>query len=709
MVVLAVSAAGQTSVQLLIKDKESNQPVAGATVAYGETKQTADEKGVAALSGLAEGKHTVRVSFPGYEEQSVELNIPFKGPLPVVVLMTINNEVGAVVIRSTRSGREIENEPTRVEAIDEEEIDEKINMRPANVAMILHESTGIQVQQTSAVSATQTLRIQGLDGRYTQVLKDGFPSYGGFSGSLSILEIPPLDLKQVEIIKGPSAIFYGGGAIAGVVNFISKEPEERPVTALIFNQTSAFGTDASIFTSQQLSRVGYTILASANLQKEFDPDDDDFTELPRTRSISLNPRLFFENGNFRFTFGNSFGFQRRIGGDVLALSKHPQTDHTYFEKNRSIRNVTTASFEYEMAAGRKLSIRQAIAYFDRQIETPQYRFGGDQINSFTEATLFYPVKGHGLVFGTSITADRFREASSDLSGPPRNESNATLGFYAQDTFDLSSKLAVELGARVETARRYGTFFLPRVSLLYRWSEHFSTRVGAGAGYKTPTIFTEQAEERLFRNVRPLDSGLKAERSGGGTFDLNYSRTFGEASVSVNQMFFYTHISDPLVLTNVSKSGFAIRNADTPVISRGFETNAKIGYRLLKIFLGYTFTDAKAGYLPGDRSLTLLARNKINSALVLESHQNFKAGIEAYFTGRQTLTDRTRTSSFTEMGIFGEKTFGKFTLFVNAENITDVRQGRYAPVVNPPHDDPTFAEVWTHLEGRIFNGGIKIRF
>ena len=120
----------------------------------------------------------------------------------------------AVTIESTRTGREIEAEPTRVEAIDEEEIDEKISMRPANVSMVLHESTGINVQVTSATSNTQSVRIQGVDGRYTQILKDGFPAYGGFSGATSILEIPPLDLKQVEVIKGPSATFFGQGAIA---------------------------------------------------------------------------------------------------------------------------------------------------------------------------------------------------------------------------------------------------------------------------------------------------------------------------------------------------------------------------------------------------------------------------------------------------------------------------------------------------------------
>ena len=95
--------------------------------------------------------------------------------------------------------------------------------------------------------------------------------------------------------------------------------------------------------------------------------------------------------------------------------------------------------------------------------------------------------------------------------------------------------------------------------------------------------------------------------------------------------------------------------------------------------------------------------------MLEKHENFKAGLEAHHTGSQTLDDRSRTRSYTLVGIFGEKTFGKFSLFVNAENITDVRQGKFSPVVLPPFTDPTFAEVYAPLEGRVFNGGIKVRF
>jgi outer membrane receptor for ferrienterochelin and colicins len=126
------------------------------------------------------------------------------------------------VVSATRSSRTIANIPTRVEVISGEELDEKSNMKPGDIRMVLAESTGIQTQQTSATSGNSSIRIQGLDGKYTQIIRDGFPLYSGFSGGLGLLQVAPLDLKQVEVIKGSSSTLYGGGAIAGLVNLVSK-------------------------------------------------------------------------------------------------------------------------------------------------------------------------------------------------------------------------------------------------------------------------------------------------------------------------------------------------------------------------------------------------------------------------------------------------------------------------------------------------------
>ena len=93
--------------------------------------------------------------------------------------------------------------------------------------MLLNEMTGIHIQQTSATSFNSDIRIHGLKGKYTQLLRDGMPLYGGFSSGLGLLQVAPLDLHQVEIIKGSNSTLYGGGAIAGLVNLVTKKPKEE--------------------------------------------------------------------------------------------------------------------------------------------------------------------------------------------------------------------------------------------------------------------------------------------------------------------------------------------------------------------------------------------------------------------------------------------------------------------------------------------------
>lgn len=706
-----VFAQDRNSLKLRVQNKDTKENVADAAVTLKNTEITTktNAEGYAELKNIANGEQTIEIFSPGFETVEIKLTFPLTDLAERTVLLETHNEMGEVTITSTRTGREIDAEPSRVEAIDEEEIDEKINMRPANVSMVLHESTGIQVTQTSATSNTQSVRIQGLDGRYTQILKDGFPAFGGFSGSLSILEIPPLDLKQVEVIKGPAATLFGGDAIAGVVNFVTKDPSEKPVTTLIFNQTSALGTDFSVFNSQKFDRFGYTLLGSANYQRQYDVDGDDFTELPNIKSFAFSPKLlFYIDKKTTLTVGNSTSYQDRKGGDTFVLSGNETAFHQYFEQNKTFRNITTFNLNRDFDSGGRLFVKQSLAFFNRDLTTQNYAFKGSQFNSFTDISYAKAYGKHAVVFGGSAVYDQFREKTPNIL-VPRNETRTYVGAFIQDTVDLTEKFSVEAGFRLDHAKDYGTFALPRISVLYKFSEHLTSRVGFGLGYKTPTMFTEDAEELLFRSVAPVGNTLKAERSKGGTFDINYRNTVGEKfSYSINQMFFYTDITDPIILRPDMGGIYRFSNAGSSVISKGFETNARLGYDIAKLFFGYTFTNAKAGYLTGDQTLTLLPKHKINSSLVFEKHESFKTGVEFYYGSQQTLDDRSLTRSTAEVGVFGEKTFGKFSLFINAENLTDVRQGRYGLVVFPPHQNPTFAELYTHTEGRIFNGGIKIR-
>ena len=192
-------ASAQNKIDFQVRDKENGEPLIGATISLGNgLGSVTNVEGRAVLENLADGEYTVIITYVGYQDSKTNLSVPNDYGI-ILIELTEGEELEEVLVTSTRSSRMIDDIPTRVEVISSEELVEKSAMKSSNIAMLLRESTGILMQQTSASSANQSIRIQGLDGRHTQILKDGFQLYGGFASGLSIMQIPPLDLKQVEV------------------------------------------------------------------------------------------------------------------------------------------------------------------------------------------------------------------------------------------------------------------------------------------------------------------------------------------------------------------------------------------------------------------------------------------------------------------------------------------------------------------------------
>ncbi len=712
---LGIACSGKTQQTIYITVIGGNRtPVAASIFIQGTQKVfLTDTSGNAAILFAANGNYTLKITSSGYENTEAKIEIPYFSDTLEVALEAGEHEIEEVVVQSTRTSRTIDNVPTRVETIALEEIDEKTNMRPANVAMILHESTGIQVQQTSATSGNASIRIQGLDGRYTQLLKDGFPNFGNFSGGLSVLEIPPLDLKQVEIIKGPASPLYGGGAIAGVINFISRTPGLKPVYNFILNQSNIGQSNIGGFSSGRGKGIGYTMLALYNRSSPYDVDNDDFTEVPKSSEFTLHPKLFiYPSEKLTITIGNSFTSADRKGGDIEVIKNNVNAEHQYFEKNKTLRNISSFELNKKTGGNNHFIVKQSFSIFDRTINIPAYTFAGIDHISYSDISYVSNGSKHAFVLGGNFIYNRFNE--NGISN--RDNTTGTGGLYGQHTWDASDAIKLESGLRVDAVKYSNSlyqntevFVLPRISLLAKFNAKWSSRIGGGMGYKSPTLFTEATEAIQYQNVAQLNNA-RSERSYGGTADVNFRTNItSDLSFTFNHMFFYTWINDPLVLEAYAPASYRFINAAKSVQSAGFETNAKFIFKKdFKLFLGYTFTDTKAGYLPGNQFLPLVPRHKLNTALIYEKEDMIKIGLEGYFTGKQYLSSGTTTPAYSEFGFMIEKLFEKFSLFINLENFTDTRQSRYKSVVNGSHLQPSFDEIWTHTEGFVANGGIKIR-
>ena len=704
-----ITFAQTSDISISVSDAETNEPLLGATVYFEELEKGAvtDFDGIATFTEIPNGNHIIKISYIGFKTIETTIDVGTKKEF-AFKLESGGNELDEVVIQSSRSTRTVRKIPTRIEFIGAEELGEKAVMNPTNISMVLRESTGIQMQQTSLSSANTNIRIQGLDGRYTQLLRDGFPLYGGFSSGLSILQIPPLDLKQFEIIKGSSSTLYGGGAIGGLINMVSKTPDEEPTLDIMLTQTQALGSTANVFYSKRNEKFGVSLYGSGHYQKAYDPEDDGFSNLPQTTSISFNPKFFYyPSEKTTFWFGLNGTYDDRIGGDITKIESGANGIHQYTEENLSKRLSSQAVYETQLDSVSSLNIKNSISFFDRKLTIPDFVFDGKQTNTFTEINYQKSANKTDWIFGANLYTSAFDENNNVTL--QRDQTDITFGAFVNNIYDISDNWILETGLRADYNTDFGFFPLPRVSLLYKNDSGFSSRIGGGLGYKIPDIFTEEAEFINFRNVLGIDkSSLNAERSYGVNLDFNYqTRLFETVGFSINQLFYVTAINDALLLNSTDNGFFQFENATDEILSKGAETNIKFTYKDFRWFLNYALIDTRLNYLAGNPQKPLTAKHNAGSVLMYES-EKWRIGYETFYTGKQFLSNGTETTDFITMGFVAMRNFKWGTTFVNFENFTDRRQSRFSPLVLPPHDNPEFPEIYAPTDGFIFSVGVIIK-
>lgn len=710
---MATYVQAQNQITAIVRDQDNQELLAGATALIKETGQgkATDASGEVTLDNIPDGQATIIFQFVGYEAEKVALQFPGDhGKTLEIMLEPHKEELEEVTVTSTRSSRTIADLPTRVETIAGEELDEKANMKPGDIRMLLNESTGIRTQQTSATSANSSIRIQGLEGRYTQLLKDGFPLYSGFSGGLSIMQIPPLDLRQVEVIKGSSSTLYGGGAIAGLINLISRRPQEERVLDFMVNLTSAGGLDLSGFYSKKWSKVGLTVFGARNANAAYDPADIGLTAIPEFERYTFNPKLYwYPTEATEISLGVNLSAEDRLGGDVDYIENPEESSDRYFERNDTRRATSQFSLAHRFNENASLIIKNSFNVFNRSIEVPAYQFTGNQLASFSEINYHVSLDKLEWIAGMNLWTDQFKETNPDALA--RDQSQTIAGGFLQSTYQFSDQLAVETGLRGDYVADYGFMLLPRFSALYKFSSKLTSRIGGGLGYKAPSIFTEEAEERQFQQVLPITyQATTLERSIGGNWDINYRTGLfnDELSLSVNHMFFLTRLNNPLIINQSSQGFYYFDNADGFVLSRGMETNLKLGYKHFKLFVGYTFADVKQHLGDVVNRMPLTAPHRLNNVLIYEVHEKWRIGLEGYYYSQQQLSDGTTGKPYWICGLMMEKVFQSFSLFLNFENFLDARQTKFDTIYTGPVTDPEFRDIYAPVDGFVVNGGIKLK-
>lgn len=615
-------------------------------------------------------------------------------------------EAEEIVVQATRSGRTVDDEAIRVDVIEREEIEEKVLMTPGNVSMLVAETPGVRVQVTSPSLGFSNVRVQGMDGRYTQLLADGLPLYGGQASSAGLLQIPPTDLGQVEIVKGAASALYGASALGGVINFVSRRPAEAPEVEALLNLTSRGGQDLTGYAAMPAgATLGLSLTGGFHRQTANDLDGDGWADMPGYRRWTVRPRLFVEiadGAKLLLTAGAAS--EDRTGGTLPGRTA--PDGQKFVEALDTTRLDAGLVGEVPIAELTTLYVRGSIM---RQEHRHQF---GDVIEDDRHETGFVEValSGRGgsidWLAGVAIQHDGYH--SEQFSG--FDYDFTVPGLFLQAEGDPTEDLTLSASARLDRHSEYGNYLSPRVSALYK-PGRWTIRASWGRGFFAPTPFVDQIEGTGLSRLDPID-GLKAERAQTASFEVGYRRGGFTASAT----FFGSDIDGAVQVQIAGPDRVRLINAAGTTRTRGLEIVARYRWDAFSLTGNYVHVDASEPDpdAAGRRQIPRVPRDAAGVVAMWEEHGSGRIGIEAYYTGRQSLDEnpfRSVSKPYVELGALAEVVIGRVRLFVNAENILNVRQTKFDPLVRPSRapDGRWTVDAWAPTDGFVLNGGIRLMF
>jgi len=547
------------------------------------------------------------------------------------------------------------------------------------------------------------VRIQGMRGRYTAFLGDGLPLFGQQGGGLGLLQIPPVDLGQVEVIKGVSSALYGAGAMAGVVNLISRHPGSEPIHEILFNRSTLGATDASLFVASPLTpHWGASFLASGDWQQHNDIDHDGWADLAGYARGVVRPRLFWDGGNGRTAFlTGGVTYENRDGG-TLPGAVLPATGAPYIAALNTRRYDLGGNLQFVVQKRYVLTARLAVSLQDHD-----HRFG-DVRERDRHELLFGELAARGTfrrnTWVAGIAAEREVYLPRDV--PQFTYRYTTPGIFVQDDIEIASWLSVSASGRADFQSQYGTFFSPRLSALFRW-RGWTSRLSAGQGFFVPTPLTEETEAAGLTRLA-IPKPLVAERGRSASFDL--TRKIGAVSYTVT--LFDSSVRHPINVERVESC--KLINLTKPTRNAGLEFLATLRMAPFSATASYTYVHSRQFESGGRVDTPLTPRHSFGLVGMWEKERAGRIGVESYYTGNQRLEEnpyRAESKAYVLFGFLAEHPFGPLRLFVNVENLAGVRQTRWNPLLRPDRgvDGRWTVDAWAPLDGRVLNGGIRLKF
>ncbi len=546
---------------------------------------TTNQKGAFSISTDARSA-ALTISYIGYKTKTIVISNG-KYDLGIIELVP-NDSLEEVVISGTLKPISKLDSPLPVEVYGKA----FFSANPtASVFEALENVNGIRPQLNCNVCNTGDIHINGQEGSYTMVLIDGLPIVSGLSTVYGLSGIPQSLIERVEIVKGPASTLYGSEAIGGVINLITKLPENSPAFSIdtFFSGWGEANTDLGY--KYRLSARSYGLLGINyyNYSNPIDNNGDGFTDL------TLQDRLSIFN---KFRFGDNlsvatrFVYEDRWGGQMNWAPKYRGGDQVYGESIYTARIEAFGKYQFNS----NLSL--------------QFSFNDHNQNSVYGTTLFNAKQSIG--FGQMIwnktlpkndfligLAYRYTCYDDDTSAVYNNNAGVTHlpGVFVQNETKIDAYNTLLLGLRYDHNSIHGNILTPRINYkINNLDKSAIFRLSAGTGYRVAQVFTEDhAALTGAREVVFVDE-LAPEKS--RNINLNYVKTFyfkQGVIFDIDLSLFHTVFSNKIIPdydTNPNK--IIYDNLDGSSISTGASLNANlVNQNGVRINLGATYIDTYA--------------------------------------------------------------------------------------------------------------------
>ena len=563
------------------------------------------------MRNVPEGTFTVEVSSVGYKTQQIEINVRRGHSYEVNFSLEEDLvQIDGVIVSATRSETTRRMSPTLVNVVG---MDIYSTANATTVAQGLSFQPGVRVENNCQNCGFQQVRINGLDGQYTQILIDSRPIFSALAGVYGIEQLPANMVDRVEVMRGGGSALFGSSAIAGTINIITKEPV-RNSAAISHTTTSIDGsrafhntTDINASIVSEDNKLGIAVFGQSTAKDAWDANGDGFTELSTISGQTLGFRGYVKTGLYSKVTAEYHHLQEfRRGGDNLDMPPHEamiaeQTDHgintgglkfDWFSKDQKHRMNAFASIQHIDRESYYGAGKDPNAYGRTKGLT---WVGGAQYIYKADDCLFMPAD---LTVGLEYNEDYLRDNMSGY-GRTTDQTVRIVSAYAQNEWK-NSRWGILIGGRLDKHNRIdGLIFSPRANLRFNPSENLNLRASYSYGFRAPQAFDEDLHiDNVGGTVSMirLAEDLTVEKSQSISVSADIYHSWGNWQGNLLVEGFYTDLDDVFALRELGfENGILIKERHNESGARVFGGNleGKLAYKnILQVQLGVTAQSSK---------------------------------------------------------------------------------------------------------------------